>query len=1493
MATTRGRSKSKAKFHRRCGSLIILENENRTARRNLPSAEFDNGLVLSSEPLEDDEIFEIIIDKKVHSWSGSIEIGITSCDISNMVLPSSAAELHEGCWILHGCSMLRNGASIRDDYGCDLELCDEGDVIGVQRRGNGELHIYLNQEDQGVAATGIPPYIHAVVDLYGKCAQISTVDRNVTPTSEINPVTIPLPILDNSVDNSSILANTLSQSSTTDNSSLIGLNSTVSLNNNSAVGLDHDLCFHLKHGTLIQLSNGKRTAERMHAMDEFNNGIVMTNRPLRNEEYFEIRLDKLIDKWSGSIEIGITTHNPDNIDFPATMTNLRSGTTMMSGCGILTNGKGTRREYGQFNLDELQEGDIIGVMKKSNGDLHFYINNIDQGLAASCMPEDVYGVVDLYGMAVRVSIISRDANVLGERMDYLDRRLAHLNLLRALAIRQFPNMYNEITDELCNVPLPDYTNEPAENHSVEIMAELGTLSSVPAPPNEPLRFYPRCGAHAKVANGGKTALRPDALGDFNNGVVLSNRHIKSNELFEIRIDKVVDKWAGSIEIGVTTHSPFELDFPTTMTNVRSGTWMMTGTGVMHNGTTIMDNYGYNLDRLKEGDRIGVMRKENGNLNFYINGEDQGMAVPNVPSKVFAVVDLYGQAAQATILDQSDNDAPSAEIDNAVFNKVHSQIDMNSDLQFHRLHGRNVTVMNQGQSAVRPNARGEFNDAVIMSNRPLKDDELFEIKIEDMVDRWSGSIEAGVTVIRPEEMSFPGTMTDLDHDTWMLSGSSVLTNGNTIKNGYSMDLDVLEVNHKVGIMRKADGTLHFFHNGVDQGVACSSVSPNVYAIIDLYGQCSRVSLAHSVTESETANNGASVQIFRRFSAKDDNIGMKHYFHECCGKNIILKNLGSTACRQKGCYDAILFSSKPLKVGETFEVEVEKLDKKWSGCLVIGLTSFVPETPPSHALPNYAVDIKSRATWLLQGSDVKRNGVVVKENYTGSVVRLEVGSTIGVQRQADNSMHIIINGEDAGAAATNIPKEDVYAIIDLCGSVDSVRAVSNEPDVVGIIRAPSISSCSDVSSDKDDESVTSQVYYTEEFHQNHGKNISLSCANMTARRTASYNQGIAISRHMLARQQKFEVKLERLSSRWTSSIQIGVIGQSPEKFIFPVSATSIKKSAWIISGDSLFHNTIKVHDQIGPDLNKLQVGCTVGVLVDEKSCLHLLVNGMDHGVVADDIPHHCHAVVDLYGQCEQVSILGGDLAIGGVSEEREKADFENGLKENCRLLSELNLTPRCEYQEMCRRFKAMLALPRGYFEENPKYNKCYCDSCYKHRGDDAYNSHGEPPKEYSRPLGWCKFALRLPSRVDMQSLFESCHVAFHTTDINTVRKILDSGSLMCKGDSMIGGILSKEMLSSERLKFKDTTIDQILLSPSMKYCISHANTRRMEYHDDVSGKSQYAQVAFQVRVHPDSYDVGPERIGANQQIDAHFDNKEIQWMCKEKSVVVPYALLIKID
>lgn len=47
---------------------------------------------------------------------------------------------------------------------------------------------------------------------------------------------------------------------------------------------------------------------------------------------FQIRIDRLVDKWSGSIEVGITAHNPAQLDFPATMTNMRSGKTGQGRC---------------------------------------------------------------------------------------------------------------------------------------------------------------------------------------------------------------------------------------------------------------------------------------------------------------------------------------------------------------------------------------------------------------------------------------------------------------------------------------------------------------------------------------------------------------------------------------------------------------------------------------------------------------------------------------------------------------------------------------------------------------------------------------------------------------------------------------------------------------------------------------------------------------------------------------------------------------------------------------------------------------------------------------------------------------------------------------------------------------------------------------------------------------------------------------------------------
>lgn len=122
---------------------------------------------------------------------------------------------------------------------------------------------------------------------------------------------------------------------------------------------------------------------------------------------------------------------------------------------------------------------------------------------------------------------------------------------------------------------------------------------------------------------------------------------------------------------------------------------------------------------------------------------------------------------------------------------------------------------------------------------LRDGEIFEVSIDKMVERWSGAIEAGVTAIRPDELEFPSTMTDIDHDTWMLSGSTIMRDGVTIRNNYSCDLDKLVIGNRLGMMRFADNSLHFYLDGVDQGPAFNDLPAQVYPVIDLYGQCAQV------------------------------------------------------------------------------------------------------------------------------------------------------------------------------------------------------------------------------------------------------------------------------------------------------------------------------------------------------------------------------------------------------------------------------------------------------------------------------------------------------------------------------------------------------------------------------------------------------------------------------------------------------------------------------
>lgn len=65
------------------------------------------------------------------------------------------------------------------------------------------------------------------------------------------------------------------------------------------------------------------------------------------------------------------------------------------------------------------------------------------------------------------------------------------------------------------------------------------------------------------------------------------------------------------------------------------------------------------------------------------------------------------------------------------------------------------------------------------------------------------------------------------------------------------------------------------------------------------------------------------------------------------------------------------------------------------------------------------------------------------------------------------------------------------------------------------------------------------------------------------------------------------------------------------------------------------SFQICEKFGPNLDTCPEGTILGLRLDSSGGLHLHVNGMDQGVAVPDVPQPCHALVDLYGQCEQVS------------------------------------------------------------------------------------------------------------------------------------------------------------------------------------------------------------------------------------------------------------------
>jgi neuralized-like protein 4 len=176
--------------------------------------------------------------------------------------------------------------------------------------------------------------------------------------------------------------------------------------------------YHSASGKHIRITNNGLGAERMNPEDEFCDGVAYGAQPLKGLAEFGVKMVSYVAKWSGSLQVGLMRcKKGKRIESGSSIPTDSYGAEyhcvwgeQRAFSGVLSNNlvtPGEESDYGYVNLDDLREGDCVGLCLSRDGVLEFTVNGESQGIAAKNIytrDTDVYAVVDHFGCCVATVI---------------------------------------------------------------------------------------------------------------------------------------------------------------------------------------------------------------------------------------------------------------------------------------------------------------------------------------------------------------------------------------------------------------------------------------------------------------------------------------------------------------------------------------------------------------------------------------------------------------------------------------------------------------------------------------------------------------------------------------------------------------------------------------------------------------------------------------------------------------------------------------------------------------------------------------------------------------------------------------------------------------------------------------------------------------------------------------------------------------------------------
>ncbi|XP_070554471.1 neuralized-like protein 4 [Ptychodera flava] len=753
-------------------------------------------------------------------------------------------------------------------------------------------------------------------------------------------------------------------------------------------------------------------------------------------------------------------------------------------------------------------------------------------------------------------------------------------------------------------------------------------------------------------------------------------------------------------------------------------------------------------------------------------------------------------------------------------------------------GENVIIKSGGTVARRKHACKIEKHGVVITEQPLRVNERFEIRLDAIVNTWSRGLELGITCNPSDDFKFPASMTDYEDElTFMWTENHVLKNGESV-------LEFKEEFHctegdTLGIMVTDQGMLHFYTNGnkMEETLDLKSHglqdSSKVYAVVDIFGEARQVSVCAIgyVTENLSLDDVSRRKLTDE-EYKDSRAVMEQM-------RCLMRSMKTVA--NYDMYQAAelvrLYLLKPAKICRD-----EQSRQKYGNHLAnLGAASQLKR------LLDLLMRVKDpdQDDWVAR--DVVRSACWNYSDYSLKMCRAlaqcgflcDMLSDLGRYQSTftdDKNQYRLVHSAVSVLHNCSKATDNLHFYQDL-KAIERIAPYLKVSDTqIAMLALLTLSNIIEEDEEDQVEADISVIAFLVELLQGAMDQPSRRYKNFTVLELVDGLGNIAVN----------TINKIRIVDKGATPLLVKLMSSEQ-----PIEQECAIKALSVIA--KLDVNSKKIIETS-----------------DALEVLQNLARGQDKNVK---------------GAAERaLAVILSQKQSGQITKTIRSEDASNyPIKEQ----------ESCKYQELCARLKKLMELPDECFD--PRHDRCYCNSCLIARGDDPYYRRGKPPKLYGVPIGWCRFALRVEARANALNVFKNWHVGYHGTVLNSVRPILDCGSLLMPGDTAMGG----KRLGERSGHFSDDNkpdgfdTKQVFLSPSIRYSGLNVYALPTRYVDNVTKQTYWARAVFQVFINPNSYRVGPQTVGAKMPIDPKFSNQELEWFTKQRGCIIIYGLLINLE